>query len=499
MYALAVSVALACIVLQVAYSRPDFGIRGTIDGVSNVNARAILVKEYFLRVNDYIIPDQKSDIATLRDAAKTLQAIGQSVNSLGPALMDALTTATDNDSGDVNATFALINMARLNFEGYVEINLNEQILNLNTLLGMHVRDQLVDDFYHISNRLAAVNNTLGQLQSAVVAANNAASGGPVSQDLIRQFVSADLVAQLSRHLTLLAYRIPVLTYTVTSSLENIEQADAYYYGLVQDSDRVLNEIETSGDEFNMLAGNYSLLVEQQMNQLIADYKPELSLANDSATALNVTTLATVVTDLKNVTDAKLAETLKAYKDLYLPAILALSRLLPIESNFSFLTGENPAAVLVGVLIANGPFSRFCFWKYSSLLHNILLTSNFAAECYDREYNRLSTLQQALLLQIELISYSLEIVNPYSVVCGFLPPSAALRTEQCANEIASYFNIISNDFSSKLGAFVNLTSIELNASKQRLSVCWSAKIQSTFVKYQTLIPEIRNCSVTGPEL
>ena len=140
--------------VQVAYSRPDFGIRGTIDGVSNVNARAILVKEYFLRVNDYIIPDQKSDIATLRDAAKTLQAIGQSVNNLGPALMDALTTATDNDSGDVNATFALINMARLNFEGYVEINLNEQILNLNTLLGMHVRDQLVDDFYHISNRLA---------------------------------------------------------------------------------------------------------------------------------------------------------------------------------------------------------------------------------------------------------------------------------------------------------------------------------------------------------
>uniref|UniRef100_A0A182JTP1 Uncharacterized protein n=1 Tax=Anopheles christyi TaxID=43041 RepID=A0A182JTP1_9DIPT len=500
MYALAVTVALACL-LQVAYSnpRPDFGIQGTIEGVSKINQRAIFAKEHLLRVNDYIIANQKSDIATLRDAAKILQAIGQSVNNLGPALMDAITTATDNDSGDVNATFTLISMARLNFGGYIDDNLKEQILNLESLLGIHVRDQLVDDFYHISNRLTALDATLQLLQAAVEMAHAAANGGPVSVEIIRQFVDQALVAQLSRHLTLLAYRIPVLAYSVTSTLENIEQADEYYYGLMLDSQRVLDEIEASGTDFNQTAGNYSILVEQNMNRLIADYEPELSLANVTAMQLNVTNLTTAIAGLQGVQATKLAATLKSYKDLYLPAILQLSLLLPIDANFSFLTTDNPAAVLVGVLIANGPFSRYCFWKYSSLLHNILLTSNFASECYNREYNRLQTLQHALLLQIELISYNLEIVNPYSLVCRFLPSSAIQRTEECANEVASYFNVISNDFNSKLAAFIRLPTIELEASKKRLSVCWSAKIQATFVKYQTLIPEIRNCFATGPEL
>uniref|UniRef100_A0A182WJN5 Protein TsetseEP domain-containing protein n=1 Tax=Anopheles minimus TaxID=112268 RepID=A0A182WJN5_9DIPT len=497
MYALAVSVALACI-LQVAHSSPDFGIQGTISGVAKINERAVLAKEHFLRVDDYIIPTQKSDISKLRDAAVILQAIGLQVNTLGPALIDALTTASDDDSGNIEATFSLISMARITFEDYINIVLQEQIQNLETLLGIHVRDQLIDDFYHIANRLTALDATLALLQGAVQNAHNAANGGPVSDALVRQFVDADLIAQLTRHLTMLAYRIPVLTYTITSSLENIQQADEYYYGLRQDSDRVLDEIDASGRDFNDKTVAYSTVVEQSMNQLITDYTEELVLATATATELNVAGLTTAISGLKAVQDTKLAATLKAYKDLYLPRVLELSKLLPIESNFSFLAGENPAAVLVGVLIANGPFSRYCFWKYASLLHNILLTSNFASECYDREYNRLQALQQALLLQIEMISFNQEIINPYSSVC-LLPASASQRITQCATEIAAYFNVIATEYDAKLSAFVKLAEIELNASKERLSVCWSSKVQQILVKYKTIVPEITTCAATGPQV
>uniref|UniRef100_A0A182P230 Protein TsetseEP domain-containing protein n=1 Tax=Anopheles epiroticus TaxID=199890 RepID=A0A182P230_9DIPT len=492
------SLALACI-LQVAHSSPDFGIQGTIEGVSNINQRAIIAKTHFLRVNDYIIPTQKSDISTLRDAVVIVQAISKDVNTLGPALMDALTTASEDDGGDIEATFALISMARINFETYISVGLREQILNLEALLGIHVRDQLVDDFFHISNRLTALASTLTLLQEAVAKAHAAANGGPVSSDIVRQFVGTALVSQLGRHLTLLAYRIPVLTYTITSTLENIEQADEYYYGLMQDSERVINEIEESGTDFNQKAGEYYTLVENTMNRLISDYEADLTFAVGTGNALNVADLTTAINGLKTVQDTNLAATLKLYKDLYLPAILELSKLLPLDANLSFLEGENPAAVLVGVLIANGPFSRFCFWKYSSMLHNILLTSNMASECYDREYNRLHTLQQALLQQIELISYNLEIVNPYTYVCRSLPASLTDRIDECAKEVATHLKVISEEFSKKLSAFIELPTIELNASKQRLSVCWAAKIQATFVKYQTLIPEIEKCATDGPEL
>uniref|UniRef100_A0A182SLY1 Uncharacterized protein n=1 Tax=Anopheles maculatus TaxID=74869 RepID=A0A182SLY1_9DIPT len=498
MYALVVSVALAC-TLQVAYSNPDFGIEATIAGVSKINEQAILAKEHFLRVDDYIIPTQKSDIAKLRDSAVILQAIGLQVNTLGPALMDALTTASDDDSGNIEATFTLISMARITFEDYISVVLQEQIHNLETLLGIHVRDQLIDDFYHISNRLTALGDTLALLQTAVQDAHNAANGGPVSDALVRQFVDADLIAQLQRHLTLLAYRIPVLTYTITSSLENIEQADAYYYGLRQDSDRVLDEIDASGKEFKTRTLAYSTTVETSMNKVIADYAPELDLATATATQLNLADLTTAIDGLKAVQNTKLAATLKAYKDLYAPRVDELSKLLPIESNFSFLAGENPAAILVGVLIANGPFSRYCFWKYASLLHNILLTSNFASECYDREYNRLQSLEQALLYEIDLISYNQEIINPNSNVCTYLPASVAQRTTECATAVAAYYKIMLTEYDSKLAAFVKLAEIELNASKERLGVCWSSKVQQILVKYKTIIPEILTCAEKGPQV
>ncbi|XP_049297788.1 uncharacterized protein LOC125771312 [Anopheles funestus] len=498
MYALVVSVSLACI-LQVAYSSPDFGIQGTIAGVAKINERAVLAKEHFLRVDDYIIPTQKSDISKLRDAAVILQAIGLQVNTLGPALMDAVTTASDNDSGNIESTFTLISMARITFEDYINIVLQEQIQNLETLLGIHVRDQLVDDFYHISERLTALDATLSLLQTAVEEAHTAANGGPVSDALVRQFVDADLVAQLTRHLTLLAYRIPVLTYTITSSLENIQQADEYYFGLREDSDRVLDEIEASGNDFYDDTMAYSTVVEAAMNQLIGDYEGDLDAATETATELNVEDLTSAISGLKAVQDTDLADTLEAYKALYLERVEELSTLLPIESNFSFLAGENPAAVLVGVLIANGPFSRFCFWKYASVLHNILLTSNFASECYDREYNRLQTLEQALLLEIEMISFNQEIINPYSSVCSFLPASASTRTTECANEIASYFAILSTEYDTKLGYFVELAEIELDAAKERLSVCWLSKVQQILVQYADIVPEINACAATGPDV
>ncbi|XP_053662395.1 uncharacterized protein LOC128711540 [Anopheles marshallii] len=498
MYALVVSVALACI-LQVAHSSPDFGIQGTIAGVTKINTRAVLAKEYFLRVDDYIIPVQKSDISKLRDAAVILQAIGQQVNTLGPALIDALTTASDNDSGNVETTFQLITMARITFEDYINVVLQEQIHNLETLLGIYVRDQLVDDFFHISKRLTALEATLVVLQKAAQDAQTAANGGPVSDALVRQFINADLVAELTRHLTLLAYRIPVLTYTITSSLENIQQADEYYYGLRLDSDRVLDEIDASGKDFYDKTVAYSTAVEDAMNAVISNFAGDLDSATASATEYNVAGLTTAIGGLKAVQNTKLAATLKAYKDLYVPRILELSKLLPIESNFSFLAGENPAAVLVDVLIANGPFSRFCFWKYASLLQNILLTSNFASECYDREYNRLQSLQQALLLQIEMITFNQEIINPYTSSCHFLSSSATTRIGQCATDIATYFTVISTEYDAKLAAFVKLADIELTASKQRLSVCWSSKVQQILVKYKTILPEIKNCAVSGPQV
>ncbi|XP_053674750.1 uncharacterized protein LOC128725056 [Anopheles nili] len=497
MYAFVVSVTLACLA-QVAIANPDFGIQGTVPKVSLVKQKAVLAKEHFLRVDDYVMPSQKSDITKLRESVTILQAIGLRVNTLGPGLMDAITTTSEDSGGNVENTFTMVSIARLQFEDYISVNLQEQIQNLETLLGIYVRDQLVDDFFHIQVRLTALSASLATLQAAISQAYTAANGGPVSAALIQQFVDEALVTNLVQELTQIAYRIPVLTYTITSSLANIKQADDYYYGLKQDTDRILGEIATTGSDFYTNTIAYSSQVEQSMNAIIESFSAELTAATGTATELNVAELTAAISGLNAVENTKLAATLKAYKDLYDANVLELSKLLPLDANFAFLPNGNPAAVLVGVLIANGPFSRYCFWKYSAVLHNMLLVSNYASECYDREYARLQLIQQALLIEIELISYDLEVVNPYSQVCRFLPSSVSQRTAECAKEIAGYFSAMSGAFDKKLSDFVSLAETELKASKQRLSVCWTTRVQQTLVKFQDVLKAIQACAADGPK-
>uniref|UniRef100_A0AAG5DBC7 Secreted protein n=1 Tax=Anopheles atroparvus TaxID=41427 RepID=A0AAG5DBC7_ANOAO len=496
MYAFVVSVALACMV-QVAHSSPDFGIKGTVEGTEKVQRWALVAKTNLLRVDDYVMPDQKSDINKLIDAAVILTAIGQQVNTLGPALIDSITTVTEDDTGDIQSTYALITYARQMFEEYIGNTLQVQIQSIEALLGPYVKDQLVDDFYHISARIDKLKDTLATLQSAVEDAQNAAGGGIVSDALVKQFIDEDLVAQLARHLALLAHRVPVLIYTLKSSLMNIQQADDYLYGLMQDTSRVLDEIDETKKDFYEKTIAYSELVQTAMNELIAEYADSFISASETATTLDNADLTSAIGTLSTVQSTDLAATLQQYMQLYTNKVRELSELLPIETNFFFETNQHPAGVLVDVLIANGPWSRFCFWKYSSVLYNLLLVSNYASECYDREYDRLHTLQQALLIEIELIEYDLEIIDPYSMSCTSLPSQAPDRIAECAEALGSYFLAISTAYDTKLTRFVKLAEIELLASKQRLSVCWSTRMQQSFLAFQDIVADIVACGESGP--
>ncbi|KFB40339.1 AGAP007263-PA-like protein [Anopheles sinensis] len=496
MYAFVVSVALACLA-QVVHSSPDFGIQASVAGKDAVLEWALVAKTNFLRVDDYIMPAQKSDIGKLGDAAIILSGIALQVNNLGPALIDTITTATDDDSGDIAGAYAQINFARIMFEDYISNTLLVQIQSIEALLGFHIRDQLNDDFFHITARLVKLNETLVTLQKAVEDAQAAAGGGIVSNDLVKQFVTPDLVAQLARHLGLLAHRIPVLIYTLTSSLENIQQADDYFYGLMEDTTRVLDEIGQTASDFYNDAMAYSTEVETAMNNLIDNYEDDFTRATATAQTLNVADLTTAISGFSTVRDTKLDAKLQEYMALYQSKIDELSKLLPIETNFFFDTNEHPAGVLVDVLIANGPWSRFCFWKYSAVLHNLLLVSNYASECLDRELDRLQTLQEALLIEIELIEFDLEIIDPYSTACSFVPAGATSRTAECANALSSYFLTMSNAYDTKLAAFVKLAEIELKAAKERLSVCWMTRMQQSFVAFQNIVGDIVACGESGP--
>ncbi|XP_058123203.1 uncharacterized protein LOC131294266 [Anopheles ziemanni] len=496
MYALVVSVALACLV-QVVHSSPDFGIQATVEGKDAVLQWALVAKTNFLRVDDYIMPAQKSDISKLGDAAIILSGIGLQVNTLGPALIDTITTATDDDSGDIAGAYAQISFARIMFEDYISNTLLVQIQSIEALLGFHIRDQLNDDFFHITDRLDRLNQTLETLQQAVEDAEQAAGGGILSNDLVKQFVTPDLVAQLARHLGLLAHRIPVLIYTLTSSLENIQQADDYFYGLMEDTTRVLDEIDQTESDFYDDVIAYSTEVETAMNNLIADYADDYTRATATAQTLNNAGLTTAITGFSTVRGTKLGVKLAAYMALYQSKIDELSKLLPIETNFFFETNEHPAGVLVDVLIANGPWSRFCFWKYSAVLHNLLLVSNYASECLDRERDRLETLKEALLIEIELFEYDLEIIDPYSTACNFVPAGATSRVAECASALGGYFSTMSNAYDTKLAAFVQLAEIELKAAKERLSVCWMTRMQQSFVAFQDIVADIVACGESGP--
>ncbi|XP_052873819.1 uncharacterized protein LOC128279139 [Anopheles cruzii] len=496
MYA-AVVLAALCWVVQVAHSRPDFGLEGSVPGTNRITRQAILAQQHFLTVDDYILPDLRSDVTKLKEAAVILRAIGHQVNNLGPVLMDAISTAVNDDSGDIGQVFELVSYARLAFVSYINGALSQQETSLTALLQQYVSDQLQDDFFHIMAQLIVMGNTFDQLQVAVQAAYNAAGGGPVSAQLVQQYISVNLVTTLSQTLSALAYRIPVLTYTITSSLEDIQQADDYVYGLAADSERVAQEIAESGADFYQQVSSYATDVSSAMNALVASFTPSLTNALATATAYPDPSLQVPIGQLATLVQTTLAATVASFNSAYDAKIQYLSTLLPINTTDVTPPESDPLTVLVDVLIANWRYSRYCFWKYSGVLYNTLLVSNGAGECYDREVERLAKLKQALLLEIDLLAFNLEIVEPFVATCLFLPASAASRVPGCIQELAQYFANIYNAFTPRLASFTALAAIELDASEQRLSVCWATRTQEVQFTLQQLVPPINSCAIDGP--
>ncbi|XP_050096396.1 uncharacterized protein LOC126578137 [Anopheles aquasalis] len=495
MYArILVTVVLWCCLAQVTHSKPDFGIDNMMMNRTKVVDPALVAKQRFLRVFDYIKPVLQSSMSYLNDATEALNTVASSVNKLGPELMDSITTAY-NSRQDVNGTFSLIDTVRDEFEDFVGNDLLVQEQSLTALLKQYVSDQLEDDFFHLMARIRRLVDTLHELKAAVQAASDSVAGGLIPEAVLQQYVSQKLVNDLSRGLTLLGYRIPVLTYTIQSSLENIKQGDDYFYGLSVEADRVLQEIVSTGTTFYQQVSVYRTPVEAATSQLMTQYRGLMSYAVATVALYANNSLVAPITELSSILSTQLNNTKLNFTTNYLAGVLTISQLLPIDTNYYFPPGRHPAEVLVQTLIANWKFSRYCFWKYSGTLYNLLLVSNYASECYDREVDRLLTLRDTLALEMQMMAYNLE-VAAYADTCMFLPESANRETE-CVNEFAAYYRALNSNFAARFATFLKLVDIELLACSGRLSVCWETRVQESIFYFDKIVEDIEKCGLDGP--
>ncbi|ETN59500.1 hypothetical protein AND_008927 [Anopheles darlingi] len=489
-----VTAVLWCCLAQVAHSKPDFGIDNMMMNRTKVLDPAIVAKQRFLRVYDYIKPVLQSSMTYLSEATDALNNIAKSVNKLGPELMDSITTAY-NSREDVNGTFSLIDTVRDEFEEFVGNELLVEKQSLTALLQVYVSDQLEDNFFHLMARIRRLVDTLHELKAAVQAASNAVGGGLIPEATLKQYVSEKLVNDLSRGLTLLGYRIPVMTYTIQSSLENIKQGDDYFYGLSLEADRVLQEIVSTGTAFYQQVSVYRTPVEMAADQLITQYKDVMSYVQSVVAGYANNSLVAPINELNSILLTSLNQTKQNFTTNYLAGVQNISTLLPIDTNYYFPPGKHPAEVLVQTLIANWKFSRYCFWKYSGTLYNLLLVSNYASECYDREVDRLLTLQDTLLVEMEMMAYNLE-VAAYADTCMFIPTSANRETD-CVNEFAAYYRALNSNFAPRFATFLKMVDIELRACSARLSVCWQTRVQESIFHFEKIVDDILKCGVSGP--
>ncbi|XP_035784111.1 uncharacterized protein LOC118462499 [Anopheles albimanus] len=495
MYARILVVAvLWCCLAQVAHSKPDFGIDNMMMNRTKVLDPAIVAKQRFLRVYDYIKPVLQSSMSYLNEATDALNTVARSVNKLGPELMDSITTAY-NSREDVNGTFSLIDTVRDEFEEFVGNELLVQQQSLTALLKEYVSDQLEDNFFHLMARIRRLVDTLHELKAAVQAASDAVGGGTIPEAVLKQYVSEKLVNDLSRGLTLLGYRIPVLTYTIQSSLENIKQGDDYFYGLSLEADRVLREIVSTGTTFYQQVSVYRTPVEAAADRLPTQYRSLMSYISSTVDMYANNSLVEPINELRSILLTSLNATKHNFTTSYLAGVLNISTLLPIDTNYYFPPGKHPAEVLVQTLIANWKFSRYCFWKYSGTLYNLLLVSNYASECYDREVDRLLTLRDTLVLEMQMMAYNFE-VAAYADTCSFLPPSANRETD-CVNEFAGYYRALNSNFAARFNTFLKLVEIELQACSARLSVCWQTRVQESIFFFEKIVDDILKCGLSGP--
>ncbi|ETN58860.1 hypothetical protein AND_009523 [Anopheles darlingi] len=135
--------------------------------------------------------------------------------------------------------------------------------------------------------------------------------------------------------------------------------------------------------------------------------------------------------------------------------------------------------VVQVLVASGPYGRYCYHKHYPLVLRLAMDNyEDISLCYQREMDRLYHTEGLISEVIELVFYNLEqLLNTLTLCVDTIPcPSAC---DACVQTIGKYYNTMAKLTDEKFNLLLQFIPYETSASLQRLKSCVA------FTKYKLL--------------
>ncbi|XP_050096397.1 uncharacterized protein LOC126578138 [Anopheles aquasalis] len=482
------------VVVQVpwAAAKPDFGINFPIAGspkvskaISDANTVLIALDDNTELVTLSGYPGLQTLVDTLRNISLVLVSVGSELPPLGMALVA-------NNSNNITGAFEPVYTKIIALNVTINVELPPTITIINDLIGHYVPDMLLDGFARVVKGLIDITQALMAMQSALNDATLQAGGNTadVTVDMLKQHVKPVHVYQLVFFVNQLRAYLPVVKFSVDSTLENIAMADKYLL-LVKEA---LSATDTNYQSLMADVKNVTDKIAVTVQTEFGNHTQAVGAIQQAA--VNVTALAGPIGSFKTHTDS--------LTTVYYPKMRAALQAL-LDALQESLTGNATPGIfwsdaldsLIITLIENGGYAQFCFYKYYGLVFGtITALSDSVNQCFDLEIPRLEQLNDLLPSLILQLQYDYEDLLTEIAVCTGLAPYQL--DASCLSTLSGYYTDIAIQFGNKLKAVFNFISSATASSANRYLICVELlKLTVMEDNEQYLTDDIRQCALGGP--
>ncbi|XP_035907608.1 uncharacterized protein LOC118510192 [Anopheles stephensi] len=495
-------------ILPLALAKPDFGISLAITNSGKVSLAALGAKTVLEAIDDNTPYTVEANYKGTQELANVMVNVASVTVNLGTELVPLVTALVSDVSGDVDAAFGPVLTKIAEAKSTIGVQLPLAIAEIKAILKTHyssegldyIPHQLTDGFNRIVLGLDDLSAKLGALKKAIEDAISAAFGiESLTDQFVKQHVKPAFLYNVVFAINQLKAYLPVVKYTIDSTLENINLADKYVLLVVQALQQSAATTTQSISSVKTVTDAIADEVKTGLNGYSTDfegYKTEISELTELAGSTNIGKLNDALGSF-TAAFGKLATIRYPAMDKHLADLIdAISKALGQSTTPGQISSDLLDSLILTV-IENGKYAQFCFNKYYGLVFGFLTSlGDNAALCFDREIPRLKALQASLPALRELLISDFEDLLAELTICDSLTVPGALN--ECVLALSNFYANIAAEFELKIQALFEVIETETVASTNRFLICIElVKMSLVEMTEANLTNDIRSCAKDGP--